>query len=337
MLGVEQGNRPSAKFHPVVPAPGFTLVELLVVIAIIGVLVALLLPAVQAAREAARRAQCVNNLKNLALGNLNHESAMKIFPRSYDGFGGSSPKATPAKENGSSWIVSTFPYMEQQALYDQFKSAQAFEGRFDANNGAMSGSQGGIGRNTPAMRELMRTPLDIIRCPSDDSSLAPSETQYQWSNNEGTSGVPVTTTNYKGNAGNAWCYGRWFGNRDENPSTAPISGILFRANYVTPVSVKQITDGTSNTFLIGEDLPEQNAHSVAYYSNGSWMATDAEINYLPEPPIPRKYEDVYGFRSRHAGGAQFAMADGSVRFYEGSIDYKLYQALSTKAGDEAAN
>ena len=332
-----KGNRRTMKSTLRGSRIGFTLVELLVVIAIIGVLVALLLPAVQAAREAARRAQCVNNLKNLALGNLNHESAMKVFPRSYDGFGGSNPAATPAKENGSSWIVSTFPYLEQQALYERFKSAQAFVGRFNANNDAMSGGQEGIARNTPEMRELMRTPLDLIRCPSDDSSIMPSESQFQWSN--GSTGVPVTVTNYKGNAGNAWVYGRWFGNRNENPATAPISGILFRANYVTPVSMKQITDGASNTLLIGEDLPEHNAHSVAYYSNGSWMTTDAEMNYfLPEPAAPRDHwADVYGFRSRHAGGAQFAMADGSVRFYEGGIDYKLYQALSTKAGDEVAN
>jgi prepilin-type N-terminal cleavage/methylation domain-containing protein/prepilin-type processing-associated H-X9-DG protein len=309
----------------------FTLVELLVVIAIIGVLVSLLLPAVQAAREAARRAQCENNLKNLSLGALNHEAAMKVFPRSYDGFGGSSSTATPQKENGSSWIVSTFPYLEQQTLYNQFQAAQAFVGRFNAGAGAASSSQQGIGRNIPEMRELMRTPLALLRCTSDERGDQPSETQFQWTS------VPVTVTNYKGNAGNAWCYGRWFGNKAENPSTAPLSGILYRANYVTPVSMKQITDGTSNTFLIGEDLPAYNDHSVAYYANGSWMATDAGINYLPEPPTPQKYEDVYGFRSRHAGGAQFAMADGSVRFYDEGIDYNLYQALSTKGGDEVTN
>lgn len=124
----------------------FTLVELLVVIAIIGVLVALLLPAVQAAREAARRSQCENNLRNLALGALNHKTATKVFPRSYDGFGGSSSSATPQKKNGSSWIVSTFPYIEQQSLYSQFQAAQAFVGRFNASAGAASGSQQGIGR-----------------------------------------------------------------------------------------------------------------------------------------------------------------------------------------------
>jgi prepilin-type N-terminal cleavage/methylation domain-containing protein/prepilin-type processing-associated H-X9-DG protein len=311
----------------------FTLVELLVVIAIIGVLVALLLPAVQAAREAARRSQCLNNLKNLSLGALNHESAKKIFPLSYDGFGGSSPAATPEKENGSSWIVSTFPYIEQQALYDRFKAAQGFVGQFDPekSGGAMASGQQGIARNTPEMRELMRTPLALLQCASDESSGQPSETQFQWIS------IPVTVTNYKGNVGNAWCYGRWFGNKSENPSTAPLSGILYRANYVTPVSIKQITDGTSNTFLIGEDLPAYNYHSAAYYANGSWMATDAGINFLPEPPTPQKYEDVYGFRSRHAGGAQFAMADGSVRFVEEAIDYTLYQSLSTKGGDEVVN
>src|ERR1700759_4216094 len=100
---------------------GFTLVELLVVIAIIGILVALLLPAVQAAREASRRASCTNNLKNLAVGVLNHESAKKVFPLSYDGYGVATKEgANTNLENGTSWIVSTLPYIEEQAMYDRF-------------------------------------------------------------------------------------------------------------------------------------------------------------------------------------------------------------------------
>src|SRR6476620_8562881 len=111
---------------------GFTLVELLVVIAIIGILVALLLPAVQAAREAARRASCVNNIKNLAIGVLNHEGARKMFPLSWDGYGQATAEgARPNEENGSSWIVSTLPYLEEQAMYDRFKSSGALKGRYN--------------------------------------------------------------------------------------------------------------------------------------------------------------------------------------------------------------
>jgi prepilin-type N-terminal cleavage/methylation domain-containing protein/prepilin-type processing-associated H-X9-DG protein len=306
---------------------GFTLVELLVVIAIIGILVALLLPAIQAAREAARRSSCQNNLKNLALGALNHESTFKFFPRSFDGFGGA-PGADLTKENGSSWIVSTLPFLEEQALYDRFVSTSALTGRFNANNGAAASGQQGIARNTPEVRALVKTPLDIIRCPSDPNSIQPSTKQFQWDS------VPVTITNYKGCEGDAWIYGRWQGNQTTYIGNSPQTGIIYRTTYVKPVKMSQITDGTSNTFLIGEDVPDYNWHSAAYYANGSWMSTDAPLNYLPNPPTPDIYEDVFGFRSLHPGGAQFAMADGSVVFYDESIDYNLYANLSTKAGGE---
>jgi prepilin-type N-terminal cleavage/methylation domain-containing protein/prepilin-type processing-associated H-X9-DG protein len=308
---------------------GFTLVELLVVIAIIGILVALLLPAIQAAREAARRSSCQNNLKNLALGALNHESTYKFFPRSFDGFGGA-PGADLTKENGSSWIVSTLPFLEEQPLYDRFVSTKALTGRFNPGNGAgaiVSGQQG-IARSAPEVRELVKTPLQILHCPSDPNSLQPSDTQYQWK------GVLVATTNYKGCEGDAWIYGRWQGNQTTYIGNSPQTGIIYRTTYVSPVKMSQITDGASNTFLIGEDVPDYNWHSAAYYANGSWMSADAPLNYLPNPPTPDIYEDVFGFRSLHPGGAQFAMADGSVVFYDESIDYNLYANLSTKAGGE---
>ncbi|MGD9635526.1 MAG: DUF1559 domain-containing protein [Pirellulales bacterium] len=317
------------------PAPwGFTLVELLVVIAIIGILVALLLPAVQAAREAARRSSCQNNLRNWALGVLNHEQTHKFFPRNFDGFGGA-PNAQPDKENGSSWIVSTLPFVEEQGLYDRFDSTGALTGRFDANKGAQSSGQQGIARNTPEVRALMQTPLELLRCPSDESTLQPSDTQYQWSN--GTTGIPVTTTNYKGCEGDAWIYGRWQGNKYTYIGTAPQPGIFYRTSYVKPVKMSQVTDGASKTFLIGEDVPAHNAHSVAFFANGSWLSTDAPLNYLPQPPTPQKYEDVFGFRSLHPGGAHFALADGHVEFFDEGMDYYLYRNMSTKAGSEVGS
>ena len=111
-------------------------------IAIIGILVALLLPAIQAAREAARRSSCQNNLKNLALGVLNHEGARKVFPLSFDGYA-RAKGSRPNEENGSSWIVSTLPYLEEQAMYDRFKSSGALKDRYNADNGAASQRQQG--------------------------------------------------------------------------------------------------------------------------------------------------------------------------------------------------
>src|SRR5438552_2377452 len=149
---------------------GFTLVELLVVIAIIGILVALLLPAVQAAREASRRASCQNNLKNLALGVLNHEGAKKMFPLSYDGYAQAMAQgARPNEENGSSWIVSTLPYLEEQVMYDRFKAGGALKDRYDAYAGAAASGNKGIGLNTPEVRELIATRLSLVRCPTDPS------------------------------------------------------------------------------------------------------------------------------------------------------------------------
>lgn len=309
---------------------GFTLVELLVVIAIIGILVALLLPAIQAAREAARRSSCQNNLKNLALGTLNYETANKVFPLSYDGYA-SAKGARIQEENGSSWIVSTLPYLEEQAMYDRFKSSGALSDNFDPRAGAASGSNKGIGLNTPAVRELLRTPLDLIRCPSDGNSIQPSEDQFAFK------GVQVTVTNYKGNLGDTWMWGRWGGDRNFNVEHPPNPGMFYRNTYLVPVPLRKVIDGTSHTFLIGEDVPEHNWHSAAYFSNHTFASTDGPLNYMPIPPQPEKYEDVIGFRSLHPGGAHFAMVDGSVNFFDEGIDYNLYNNLSTKDGGEVGS
>jgi prepilin-type N-terminal cleavage/methylation domain-containing protein/prepilin-type processing-associated H-X9-DG protein len=308
---------------------GFTLVELLVVIAIIGILVALLLPAVQAAREASRRASCTNNLKNLALGVLNHESAKKMFPLSYDGYAQATAQgARPNEENGSSWIVSTLPYIEEQAMYDRFKSGGALTGRYDAYQGAQAGGNHGIGLNTPEIRALLATPLKLVRCPSDPSFPTPTGDHFTFQN------VPIAATNYKGCIGNTWMWGIWHGDRNYNPEHPPNPGIFYRNTYIIPVTVRKITDGLSNTFLIGEDLPDYNGHWAAYFSNTCISSTDSPLNYLPQPPNPDDYANVMGFRSLHPGGANFAMADASVAFYDDDVDPNVYENLSTKAGNK---
>jgi prepilin-type N-terminal cleavage/methylation domain-containing protein/prepilin-type processing-associated H-X9-DG protein len=311
---------------------GFTLVELLVVIAIIGILVALLLPAVQAAREASRRASCLNNLKNLALGVLNHEGAKKMFPLSYDGYAVALPEgARPNEENGSSWIVSTLPYLEEQVMYDRFKSSGALTGRYNAYNGAAFSGNKGIGLNTPEVRQLIATRLSLVRCPTDPSFPEAVPDMFTFHD------VPIAATNYKGCIGNTYMWGQWKGDKAYNPEHPPNPGMFYRNTYIIPVTIRKITDGLSHTFMIGEDLPEYNGHWAAYFSNTTICSTDAPLNYMPVPPTPGNYWDVMGFRSLHPGGANFAMADASVDFIDEGIDRDLYQNLSTKAGGEVSN
>ena len=192
----------------------------LVVIAIIGILVVLLLPAIQAVREAARRSSCQNNLKNLALGVLNHESTTKVFPLSYDGYA-RAKGSRPNEENGSSWIVSTLPYLEEQAMYDRFQASGALKDRYNADNGAAASGNKGIGLNTPEVRELISTPLQLVRCPSDASFPQPVGDLFTFRN------VPIAVTNYKGCMGDTYTWGKWIeGDTDYNMEHPPQPGIF---------------------------------------------------------------------------------------------------------------
>jgi prepilin-type N-terminal cleavage/methylation domain-containing protein len=300
---------------------GFTLVELLVVIAIIGVLVALLLPAVQAAREAARRSQCENNLKNIALALQNYHGARNQLPTSVSPWA-EGPK--PVKNlSGKGWILTLLPFVEQQALFDEFKSKLGFEG-------AMSSGQG-IAR--AVLSEAMGRQLPVLQCPSDPSAQVISIEQYQWENRR------VALTSYKGVIGDARMGGSSSIHQGTQPdchNTIGCSGLFYRNDYQEPLTFKSIVDGLSNVFMVGEDIPLHNFHSTAFYSNGDYASCHAPLNYKPNPPTPIEWYNVMSFRSEHPGGAHFAMADASVHFVSESVDYFLYRALSTRNGGETA-
>ena len=334
----------------------FTLVELLVVIAIIGVLVALLLPAVQAAREAARRMSCGNNLKNLALAAQNYESARKQFPASIppttQPCGGAElanydtgqieylgpnqcDRLIAEGASGKGWITEMLPYMEQQSLYSQFESSGAFTGTFNVGQGLL--------RNNDQARAARQTLLPIFSCPSDPSSKAISDGQRGFVGRK----ESVATTNYKGVIGDTVVLmdnPRWnsdWGAMPDCHDRIGCTGIFWRNSYFTPVKLKTVTDGTSNTFLIGEAVAELDAHSMAYYSDGDWASTSQQLNYVPQDTsrqwIYENWWEVRGFRSRHPGGVHFAMVDGSVHFVNEGIDHKLYRALSTRNREETAS
>ena len=304
----------------------FTLIELLVVIAIIGILIALMLPAVQAAREAARRAQCGNNLKQLGLAVQTYMSTHGVFPAgaAYDNPSNDpyDPTSPPMGQTGRGWIIAVLPYLEQQALYDKFKP-----GFID---GPMSSTKG---IQKSECRDAMKHELAVLQCPSDGLSKRVSTQQYQWS------GIEVAVTNYKGSIGDNRMGGDYSVHQGSMPDchrTRDCPGIFWRNAYLNPIEPAQIRDGLSNTLAIGEDVPFYNWHSAAFYANGDYASCHAPLNYMPDPPVPEKWPDVMSFRSLHPGGASFCLADGSGHFLSESIDYDLYRALSTKAGGETA-
>ncbi len=342
---------------------GFTLVELLVVIAIIGVLVALLLPAVQSAREAARRISCSNNLKNLGLGVLNHVDTQGTFPTS-EGWDGSEREdeqnvvdalqSTGKWMSGKGWVLSILPYIEQGPLYDLFAAGGAFDGVGPFRSGFVRNPRPGFGLTSRSpdgsirVPDLMQTQLPLLQCPSDDSVLELNTRHFQWP------GFGVARTSYPGVLGDTWLdlepllsnnlsgYPSGIydepGGRDCHRGTR-CKGIFFRNTWLTPIKMAQVTDGTSNTFMIGEDIPGYNRHSAAFYSNGDWCSCNIPLNFLTnltieEVQASNDWGPQQGFRSRHPGGVQFCACDGSVRFVPESVDHTAFRMHCTRNGEE---
>jgi prepilin-type N-terminal cleavage/methylation domain-containing protein/prepilin-type processing-associated H-X9-DG protein len=349
----------------------FTLVELLVVIAIIGILVALLLPAIQAAREAARRSQCSNNIKNLALAALNYHDAYKHFPVDEDIYsdppdnidlntgrwidsGDPDPMFQQGLLSGAGWIVQVLPQLEEQAVFDQLKPFLHHKWFLVKQ---------GLNKDDPVLRAALASQPSVLMCPSDQFP-GPRNDQFPYSDPGQVSNPPwtVAVTCYKGNAGDtAYAYsddqppfntplGYWSGGSQYTATGQKMDchyardcfGIFWRYTYARGgVKIKEITDGTSHTFLIGETSPVD-GNSPAYSCEGDWAITGVQLNWdwrsfpscVSPAGFPSCWWNMRGFRSSHPGGVQFAFADGSVRFIPDNIDHPIYRALSTrKKGD----
>jgi prepilin-type N-terminal cleavage/methylation domain-containing protein len=301
----------------------FTLVELLVVIAIIGVLVALLLPAVQAAREAARRMSCTNKLKQLGLALHNYHDTHRTFPPGVllFGSGANCPPMGGTNETGASWLVLLLPYLEQQPLYQQFNFHQRFVGRFNLINQSPNGP-------------WQFQPLALVKCPSDPKAIANGS----------------VVTNYVGVAGGG-CNGLTNCGNLPAPDCEGAAGRLYFSNGVffknSNVRLANITDGTTNVYLLGETnymrVPSDANVGTNYPSwaagadlrvpaiNSSYQTMAAAVLPINSPALPT---DSGGFMrlfgSHHVRGCNMTLADGSTRFVSDNINLQTHRLLGAR-------
>ncbi|KKK59507.1 hypothetical protein LCGC14_3033710, partial [marine sediment metagenome] len=272
------------------------------------------------AREAARRIQCSNNLKQLGTAIHTYLGDHEMFPAgvSYHPLWGDT--RTPLDEiTGKGWIIDILPFLEQRQLYNEFKPGLV--GQWPA---------GGIGR--PECAEAMKTRTAELQCASDPTVHENSTEQWQWF------GYEVALTSYKGVMGDNRMGGSYSVHPGSEPSctiSRSCPGIFWRFSFLNPVKTKDVTDGLSNTLMVGHSRPRYFPCSAAYFGNGDYASTYAPINYVPQPFDRAEWWNWWGFSSDHPGGAPFCMADGSVQFLDEEIDYPLYRALSTKAGGES--
>jgi prepilin-type N-terminal cleavage/methylation domain-containing protein len=349
------------------PRRGFTLVELLVVIAIIGILVALLLPAIQAAREAARRTQCTNNLKQLALACHNYADKYKEhLPYNADPVGyrgtlvGNCPSQTPScSVEPWSWIVAALPYMEQQQIYSQLNLEDP-----EGHGGSMTTP------NAIPNYILRQQVIPGLMCPSNDQDplvqSAGIGAADPWNGPRGDQ--PAARTDYVGNMGHIFAGWRdcpvnafQFAdpplnrfNNGSNPGTPWIScdwdaddkarwnGVFY---FRDSVRLADIRDGTANTMMLFESMHWRGGNPFEYMpqEDGGWANPLASIHTMRNPmnnknPAWQSWANdcrCWGWSSNHPGGAQGVLADGSVRFWNENMAPIVRYALSTRNGGES--
>ena len=325
---------------------GFTLVELLVVIAIIGILIALLLPAVQAAREAARNLQCKNHLKQMGTASMVHENTHGFFPS-----GGWScrwigdPDRGMGEDQPGSWFYSILPYMELQALFDLPS---------DGDPGTIKVAQ------LIGSRTLVETPVATFNCPSRRAAKLYPDAGWLWAHNmqQPKSGARA---DYGGNAGEYDVTGNSgtiapYGNSElqkvdngtyawTQPNNinghASDNGVIYR---LSEVKIRDISDGTSTTYLAGEKYLAPDAYETGTDSSDNetlYSGYDRDTilftkNQATCQPMQDQegFFNMLGFGSAHAGGFNVVFCDGSVRSQNYNIDLLLNRRLGVRNDGE---
>ncbi|MAT69067.1 MAG: hypothetical protein CMJ58_06030 [Planctomycetaceae bacterium] len=301
----------------------FTLVELLVVIAIIGVLVALLLPAIQAAREAARRMSCSNGMRQVGLAVLNYEIAQKKLPPAW------TPSDLAAGMGSSNIMAHILPYFEQQAIADQYDLSENFSGR----NGAAAQN-----------KELLASEIPFLKCPStpEPSGAGGGACDYSvcidFINGASNAKDKLIRQDLISDRGriNAWGDGaneyRWFS----------MLGTNRELHDDLRVSLREVTDGTSTTMMFFEDSgrPDswRNGQLVAEgtVSGTGWGNPDSFFSIHDECGGGQMMNchnnnEIYSF---HTGGCNYVMGDASVHFIQESIDPEIFTSLFTRNADD---
>jgi len=347
------------------PRFGFTLIELLVVIAIIAVLISLLLPAVQSAREAARRAQCVNNLKQMALACHNYETGQGSFPMGNRAFADLNQANACGDYYGYSAFAYILPFMEQGAGFSSY-------------NFNVKGDNAPAYAITSPNLTAGQQQISSYICPSDQPIAGLDPTTYHTPRNQSSYGMS------RGQQENI--YFNWAVTAFPDPGQPYYQNCNYGGGDgmfgpESSIKISSVTDGTSNTFFFGEmsRFPNEPGSSPFQFSNvaGAWLAnvfytgevrpsggafvipklnspadttgnlTNACFNANTVQP-PDWLNPVlnaaglpsciilgqWAFRSFHPGGANFAFADGSVKFIKNSVNYQAYRALGTRAGGE---
>jgi prepilin-type N-terminal cleavage/methylation domain-containing protein len=327
---------------------GFTLVELLVVIAIIGILVALLLPAIQAAREAARRTHCLNNLKQIGLALQNHHDARKTFPAGC-------VMAAPIGELSTAlttWAIEIMPYAENNNLRTLYE--KAFPDTVHIKN-----------------KEFRETSVDVYHCPSDfESVLVTPDSGPALGASTDRNPVHFRVGSYRGNAGRTGGTVTWY--LGELVSTepfewrGPLHAVLKKDHQVLPdtadkrvlismrpESAKEITDGTSNTMLLGEStnlfyprrtfwayswgnyvLSQASPQPEIFSGNYSTTLTGVPGGCMEAPVVGKPKPCQSGWFSGHTNGMNIELCDGSGRWLSFDIDLNVFGYLASIAGDE---